>query len=187
MRQFSFCYNHLLQSWRKAGASIEFFSPLADETPPLHADAIYLPGGYPELHGERLASAQIFKQGMMDAANRNVPIYGECGGYMVLGEGLEDGNHRRHEMLGLLPLETSFAKRKLHLGYRTAVPLPLGKNRWPGMISAHEFHYASIVHEGKSTPLFNIRDASGNNLGNAGAQRGSVCGSFLHAIDRWES
>ena len=119
-RAFSFMYPHLLRQWRDAGAEIIPFSPLADEAPDAAADAVWLPGGYPELHAGTLAAAHDFRSGLRTLAGRSVPIHGECGGYMVLGRGLEDADGVRHEMTGLLGLETSFATRKLHLGYRRA-------------------------------------------------------------------
>jgi cobyrinic acid a,c-diamide synthase len=84
-------------------------------------------------------------------------------------------------MLGLLPLETSFAKRKMHLGYRKLEPLP--GSPWQLPLSAHEFHYASIVLEGEAERLFRVRDALGEELGEAGLRVGSVAGSFMHVID----
>ncbi len=178
---FAFAYAHLFEGWRRRGAEILFFSPLADEAPGKDADAIYLPGGYPELHAERLSGASRFRDAMAEAAARGVTIYGECGGYMVLGEGLEDAAGIRHPMLGLLPLETSFAKRKLHLGYRLLEPL--AGSPWEMPLKAHEFHYASIVREGEADRLFRVRDASGEELGEAGLRVGSVSGSFMHIID----
>ncbi len=117
---FCFAYPALLDGWRRAGAELSFFSPLADEPPAPAADAVYLPGGYPELWAGRLAAAASFLGGLRRAAADGKPVYGECGGYMVLGEGLIDADGGRHAMAGLLPLETSFAERRLHLGYRCA-------------------------------------------------------------------
>ena len=77
-----------------------FFSPLANEMPDSHADAVFLPGGYPELHAGKLAAAEAFRQGMHDARDRGVFIYGECGGYMVLGQGLVDAEGNTHRMTG---------------------------------------------------------------------------------------
>jgi cobyrinic acid a,c-diamide synthase len=178
---FAFAYPHLLSGWRAAGASLSFFSPLADEAPDADADAIYLPGGYPELHAGRLASAAGFSAGMRAAADRGAEVYGECGGYMVLGEALEDTDGIRHPMLGLLPLTTSFATRRRHLGYRRAT---MAGFPWDGAVMAHEFHYASIVHEGAAEPLLRASDAVGNDLGSMGLRIGRVGGSFLHVIDR---
>ncbi|PSH69804.1 cobyrinic acid a,c-diamide synthase [Phyllobacterium brassicacearum] len=178
---FAFSYLHLLDGWRRRGAEISFFSPLADEAPAEGSDAIYLPGGYPELHGEQLARATHFAEGIKQAAARGALVYGECGGYMVLGESIEDAAENTHRMLGLLPLETSFAKRKLHLGYRVIEPLEASPFNRP--LTAHEFHYASIVREGNAAKLFRVRDALGEDLGEAGLRVGSVCGSYMHVID----
>src|SRR6185437_5411769 len=143
---FAFLYPAWLDAWRRAGATLGFFSPLADEAPEAAADAVFLPGGYPELHAGRLAGNRRFLDGLRGTAARGAAIYGECGGYMVLGEGLVDGSGRRHAMAGLLPLVTSFAARRLHLGYRALRLLgeaPLGPQG--AAYRGHEFHYASIV------------------------------------------
>lgn len=178
---FAFAYTHLFEGWRRRGAEISFFSPLADEAPDENADAIYLPGGYPELFAGSLASAKNFQSGMRAAATKGVVVYGECGGYMVLGEALEDAQGMSHPMLGLLPLETSFAKRKLHLGYRSLAPLAGAP--WQMPLKAHEFHYATIVREGDAERLFKVRDAMGEECGEAGLRVGSVSGSFMHVVD----
>ncbi|GGD04720.1 cobyrinate a,c-diamide synthase [Aureimonas glaciei] len=178
---FAFAYPHLLGGWRRAGASLSFFSPLADEAPDPDADAVYLPGGYPELHAGRLAVARRFAEGMRAAASRGAAIYGECGGYMMLGDSIEDADGIRHAMLGLLPLSTSFATRRRHLGYRRVA---MSGFPWDGALAAHEFHYASIVHEGAAEPLLRASDAAGTDLGPRGLRIGRVGGSFLHVIDR---
>ena len=178
---FAFCYEHMLLGWRRRGAEISFFSPLADEAPSADADAIYLPGGYPELHAGKLAAAQHFRDGVKAAASRGVRIYGECGGYMVLGEGLVDAAGVHHEMLGLLPVVTSYEKRQRHLGYRRVVPLANSFFEKP--MTAHEFHYSTIVSEGEADRLFAVRDALDTDLGAAGLQRGNIAGSYMHLID----
>jgi cobyrinic acid a,c-diamide synthase len=182
-RAFSFMYPHLLRQWRDAGAEIIPFSPLADEAPDPAADAVWLPGGYPELHAGNLASARNFRAGLRTLADRAVPIHGECGGYMVLGRGLVDADGVRHEMTGLLGLETSFATRKLHLGYRRA---RLQGNCSLGAegteVFGHEFHYASTVSI-NGDPLVDCRDASGGSVPEQGARQGSTTGTFFHVID----
>jgi len=182
---FVFAYPHLLDGWRAAGSEILPFSPLGDQGPDAAADAVFLPGGYPELHPGRLATAERFRAGLRGAAERGVPVYGECGGYMVLGTGLTDARGERHRMAGLLPVETSFAERRLHLGYRKLTlrsDSPLGVKG--GGFRAHEFHYASILSEDTSRRLFDCHDARGDPIPAAGCLRGSVFGSFLHLIDR---
>jgi cobyrinic acid a,c-diamide synthase len=181
---FGFTYPHLLDGWRAAGAEISFFSPLSNQAPP-QACAVFLPGGYPELHAARLAANEAFLQGLRDAAGQGLPVYGECGGYMVLGDSLTDAEGRGHRMAGLLGLETSFANRSLSLGYRrarTLVPSPLGGT---GTVSrGHEFHYSTVSREAGDQRLFAAEDADGADLGERGLARGSVLGSFLHLIDR---
>jgi cobyrinic acid a,c-diamide synthase len=179
---FSFHYPHLLQHWRDLGAEILPFSPLADEAPDASATAIWLPGGYPELHGGRLSAAHNFLGGLRHAAARGACVHGECGGYMVLGQGIVDAEGQRHAMAGMLALETSFARRRLHLGYRCAQLLAdCGLGRRGAVVHGHEFHYASIVSEGDE-PLVECRDASGAAIAERGARRDTVSGSFFHVI-----
>lgn len=179
-RAFAFVYEHMLLGWRRRGAEISFFSPLADEAPGIDCDAVYLPGGYPELHAGALAGASKFHAGMHAAAGRGARVYGECGGYMMLGDGLIDAEGAEHRMLGFVPLVTSFAARKRHLGYRRVTPLG---GFFDSAMTAHEFHYASIVSEGDADRLFEVTDALGAELGKAGLRRDNVAGSFMHLID----
>lgn len=181
---FAFAYEHMLLGWQRRGAEISFFSPLADEAPDDDCDAVILPGGYPELHAGAISGAARFKSGTHSAIGRGIPVYGECGGYMVLGDGLIDAEGTRHEMLGALPLVTSFADKKRHLGYRQLTPLP--GFFWPMELSAHEFHYATTVSEGEADRLFSARDALGADQGEVGLKRGNVAGSFMHVIDRMD-
>ncbi len=176
---FAFAYAHHLTGWRAAGASISFFSPLADEPPAADADAVFLPGGYPELHAGRLAAALRFKAGLVAARDRGALIYGECGGYMALGRTLVDAQGVGHEMAGLLPVETRFDRPRRHLGYRRlshASPLP-----WPARRAGHEFHYSSGA--GSGPPLFSATDALGGELPPMGTIAGRVLGSYAHVID----
>ena len=182
---FAFTYASLLDGWRDAGAQISFFSPLRNEPPEPGADAIYLPGGYPELHGAKLAAAEQFQAGLRAADARGRSIFGECGGYMVLGQGLVDAEGKRHSMIGLLPVETSFSERKLHLGYRTATTKTATALGSVGIAyRGHEFHYAAILSEDNASPLFTTENARGDDLGPSGTSVGTVSGSFIHLIDR---
>jgi cobyrinic acid a,c-diamide synthase len=176
---FSFTYPHILAGWRASGADILPFSPLADEPPPEQADAVWLPGGYPELHAATLSAATRFLTGLHRfAATR--PVHGECGGYMALGAGLIDADGAHHAMAGLLGHATSFARRTLHLGYRQAT-LADG-----AVVRGHEFHYATLADTGTDAPFATLRDAGGTLLGPAGGRRGLVSGSFFHIIAREE-
>jgi cobyrinic acid a,c-diamide synthase len=179
---FSFVYPHVVEAWRSAGAEIIPFSPLADEPPPERADSCWLPGGYPELHADALAAAGRFSAGLRRFAETR-PVHGECGGYMVLGQSIETGDGRHHGMTGLLGHTTSFAKRKLHLGYRAAQLLGDGVLGAKGArLRGHEFHYASLVAPGDDEAFAEISDAEGRSLGRSGGRRGRVTGTFFHAI-----
>lgn len=179
---FSFLYGHLALFWRQAGAELVPFSPLANEAPDPSCDVCWLPGGYPELHAGRLAAAEHFRQGLASFAQTR-PVHGECGGFMVLGEALEDAQGTRHRMTGLLGHVTSFARRKLNLGYREATllsPSVLGQAGTP--LRGHEFHYATVVEAGADAPLAHLRAGDGTDLGSCGGRRGVVSGSFFHVL-----
>ena len=181
---FSFLYPHMAAGWRAAGAELVPFSPLADEPPPADCDAGWLPGGYPELHAGALSQARRFLDGLRDFA-RAKPVHGECGGYMVLGESLEDAEGVTHAMAGLLPVATSYRTRRLHLGYRVATLLAEGPLGGTGArLVGHEFHYASETSAPPTpeTGLAAVTDAEGVPLGLAGHRRGPVTGSFFHWI-----
>jgi cobyrinic acid a,c-diamide synthase len=183
-RAFSFVYPHLLGGWRRAGAEIATFSPLADEPPPDGCDSCWLPGGYPELHAGALASASRFRAGLEHFAQTR-PVHGECGGYMVLGQGLTDADGERHAMTGLLGHATSFARRKLQLGYREArlrIDSPIGSAG--SVVRGHEFHYATLLSPGDDAPLADLTDGQGRQLGPSGGRRERVTGAFFHAIAR---
>ncbi|WP_417820260.1 cobyrinate a,c-diamide synthase [Terasakiella sp.] len=182
-KAYAFAYPALLEHWRNAGAELTFFSPLKDETPDQACDAIYLPGGYPELYATTLAGNADFLNALRSHHDKGTLIFGECGGYMTLGKVLTDRDGRAHEMAGILDLETSFAKRKLHLGYRDVVcktDTPFGSIGQ--RLRGHEFHYATIIKE-EGTALFECTNASGVTLGPSGLARNNCFASFFHLID----
>lgn len=177
---FAFTYAHWLKNWRASGAEISFFSPLLDEGPDVNSDAVFLPGGYPELHGEQLANAHGFAKNLKRAQARNALIYGECGGYMVLGQSLTDKLGKTHKMTGLLPHLSAIDQPRRVLGYRAlrhASPLPWGRK-----LTGHEFHYSSTAAL-SLPPLFEAEDARGAVLPSMGAQHQNVMGSYAHVID----
>ena len=177
---FVFLYPHLLDGWRVMGAQLSFFSPLADEAPAADADAVFLPGGYPELHAEKLAAAGRFKAGLASARARGALLYGECGGFMVLGETLVDKDGVGHAMAGLLPVTTRIDRPKRILGYRRLIQS--GALPWPGHLNGHEFHYSS-ARQTRLPPLFTATDARGEPLPPMGAAIRRVMGSYAHVVD----
>ena len=179
---FSFLYPHLLSHWRASGAEVHFFSPLGDEPPPMHCDFCWLPGGYPELHAGQIAAAENFLGGLRCFAESR-PVHGECGGYMVLGAALTDASGAIHRMAGLIGVETSFAKRRMNLGYRDATLIAAGGLGAAGRkFKGHEFHYSTLTTTGGDEPFANVSDAYGAPPTPSGSRRGAVTGSYFHII-----
>ncbi len=178
---FSFVYPHLVDNWRAAGVEILPFSPLADEAPDKDADMCWLPGGYPELHAGKLAAATTFRTALQKFAETR-PVHGECGGYMAMGTGLVEKGGTRHQMAGLLGLETSYEKRKMHLGYRQAtLHAPMLGHATGTRLRGHEFHYSTILAQ-PDTPLAQVSDSNGVEVPETGSRRGNATGTFFHLI-----
>ncbi|PCI88125.1 MAG: cobyrinic acid a,c-diamide synthase [Hyphomicrobiales bacterium] len=177
---FTFIYPHILAQWRDQGANLSFFSPLADQLPAADIDAVFLPGGYPELFASELASKDNLRHSLQNLAANKAIIYGECGGYMAMGKGLVDSQGVRHKMFDLLDLVTSFEQPKRHLGYRhlshqSALP-------WAANLRGHEFHYTHAL-KANGQALFEATDAQGVSHADMGLQDGNIMGSYAHVID----
>ncbi|QBE63132.1 cobyrinate a,c-diamide synthase [Pseudoduganella lutea] len=171
---FVFVYAANLDVMQRLGASIVYFSPLADEPVPPEADAVYLPGGYPELHAPRLAEAGIWRASIRAAHADGVPILAECGGMMALAETLDDGATDAHNpwpMAGLLPGRVFVQKRLAGLGPQ-AMPTPQGTLR------GHTFHYSRLE---SNAPVmeYTSKNPSGAQ-GEAVYRIGSLTASYFH-------
>ena len=172
---FRFAYPHWLTGREHR------FSPLANQRVSDDADFVFLPGGYPELHAAKLSKADAFWDSLRAAAARGVTIYGECGGYMVLGEALTV-NGTRFPMAGLLPVATHYTTGGARtLGYRS---LTAPEDFWAGTaLKGHEFHASSA--ECLAPPsLFHAADSRQASLGLHGHQISNILGSYIHIIDR---
>lgn len=167
---FSFVYAANLDTLRALGAELRFFSPLADSELP-EADAVYLPGGYPELHTAAIAG----NTGMRDALARfdaaGKPIVAECGGMMSLFETLSDRDGQSQRMFGLLPGATTMRSRLQALGLQ-AVDLGAGELR------GHSFHYSSLVTP--LTPIARAHNPNGRHSEEAVYRRGRLTASYVH-------
>nr|WP_197536208.1 cobyrinate a,c-diamide synthase [Komagataeibacter medellinensis] len=179
---FSFLYAHMVAGWRAAGAELLPFSPLADEGPAPDCDACWLPGGYPELHAGQLAQAARFRTELAHFAHTR-PVHGECGGFMVLGESLTDKAGETHRMTGLLGHATSFATRRMNLGYRAAtLRHDCAVGAAGTRLRGHEFHYATLTDPGTDEPLADMQDGYGTPRPPGGLRRGLVSGTFFHVL-----
>ncbi len=134
---FSFVYNANLDTLRALGARLCFFSPLANQPVPVGAHALYLPGGYPELHLAALAGNIASRDSICAHHAAGRPLVAECGGMLALLESLTDAAGRSAPMLGLLPGQGVMADRLVNLGMHS-LTLPEGEVR------GHTFHHARV-------------------------------------------
>jgi cobyrinic acid a,c-diamide synthase len=182
---FCFYYPENLELLAEAGAAIEFFSPLRGEAPCPDAAGVYLGGGYPELHGSTLASNSGLWRALKELRARDAPIYAECGGFMVLTQGLIDRDGRRWPMAGLIPGVVRMSDKLAALGYRHAVALRPNLLTDDGnALRGHEFRYSSWVRdepvaaEGLAWQMRGTRaDAPADSGGFA---EGNLLASYLH-------
>jgi cobyrinic acid a,c-diamide synthase len=143
---FHFRYPETSELLQAVGLEPVSWSPLADQPLPAAAQAIVLPGGYPELHAERLETCRRSLGELGAAAARGVPIIAECGGLLVLGASLEDGAGQPRTMAGVLPFQAR--RGELSLGYREAQAGADGLLVRRGEIyQGHEFHRWQIAIE----------------------------------------
>jgi cobyrinic acid a,c-diamide synthase len=171
---FAFIYRANLDLLAAMGATLEFFSPLADKTLPI-ADAYYFPGGYPELHLEALSANTGLREGLLAAFAAGKPILAECGGMMAMFDAITDSEGRRVPMWGLLPGEVRMQPRLGGLGLQS-IELP------EGTLRGHTFHYS--VTDTALSPLTKATRQSGTE-GEAVYRVGRLTASYLHAY--WPS
>ncbi|MTV41691.1 cobyrinate a,c-diamide synthase [Duganella radicis] len=169
---FMFLYPANLDILRAMGATLKFFSPLADETVPAEADAVYLPGGYPELHAEQLSQAHNWTASIRAAHAAGMPILAECGGMMALAETLADQSGAIWEMAGLLPGAVAMQPRLAGLGSQ-GLPTP------QGVLRGHTFHYSKLA-TGLAPAAYTIKHPSAIQ-GEAWYRAGSLSASYFHA------
>ncbi|WP_343627718.1 cobyrinate a,c-diamide synthase [Roseateles sp.] len=167
---FSFIYPANLDLLRALGAEVTTFSPLAGDPLP-DCDALWLPGGYPELHAEALASHPTFFASLRDHLAANKPMLAECGGMLALLDTLADADGREHPMASLIPGRSATQKRLAALGLQTIA--------WPeGELRGHTFHYSTM-----DTPLAPIATATNPNAGRATEAlyaAGPLRASYIH-------
>ena len=168
-RAFCFLYEQNLDCLRAMGAELVFFSPLADLHLP-ETDAIYLPGGYPELYAKTLANNESLRADIQSHVAKDKPLLAECGGMMYLTEALLDGDGRSHEMLGVLPGIATMQNKLSAIGSQQA-------EISGQIIRGHTFHYSTLQ---TSLPATVQAKTSDERDGEAIYQLGSVTASYLH-------
>ncbi|SMC25422.1 cobyrinic acid a,c-diamide synthase [Desulfacinum hydrothermale DSM 13146] len=181
---FCFYYQDNLDLLEAAGARLRFFSPLAGESVPEDAQAVYLGGGYPEVHAARLSENRAFFQDLGRLASQGRPIYAECGGLMALSRSVQLVSGDVFPMAGLLPFRTRMLRRRKALGY---VEVVLAENTLLGprgtRLRGHEFHYSEIVDEDGRFPCRLVYRLTGRKFRSErpeGYRVGSVLASYVH-------
>jgi cobyrinic acid a,c-diamide synthase len=178
-KAFSFYYEDNLDLLRDAGAEILRFSPLVDRIIPDRADAVYIGGGYPELHAEELSRNRSMLGSIHAWTDAGKPLYAECGGLMYLSKGIRDFDNRFFAMAGVFPFETRMTK-KPRLGYREIL---LNEDCIIGsrgeIYRGHEFHYSEI-REGAPGQVYALRDSRGKVLPAEGFRYKNTLVSYVH-------
>ena len=169
---FAFLYPANLATLRAMGAELLFFSPLADDPVPAAADAVYLPGGYPELHAQTLAEASRWRSSIRAAHARGTPVWAECGGMMALAESLTDQLGANWPMAGLLPGSVAMQPRLAGLGSQ-------GLTTPQGLLRGHTFHYSRL--ETPAQPVAHTVKHPSGAQGEAVYRLGSLSASYFHA------
>ena len=167
---FAFLYRANLDLLRTMGAELIFFSPLADERLP-EADSVYLPGGYPELHLQRLAANTGMKNALHEHHARGKPIVAECGGMLYLLESLTDAAGTRAEMAGVLPGHAVMQSKLANLGLQS-VALP------EGTLRGHSYHHSRT--ETSLVPFALTEDKRPRGRAEAVYRQGRLHASYLH-------
>jgi len=173
---FSFIYPANVALLEALGAHVHYFSPLADEAPPSDTDALYLPGGYPELHAAALAANARSAAAVRAHAAAGKPLVAECGGMLYLLDKLTDTQGVSTSMLGLLPGHATMQTRFTALGMQQI-------DSTHGPVTGHTFHYSKL-----GTPLSPLRSATrpqGDAPGEAIYRVGSIVATYMHAY--WPS
>jgi cobyrinic acid a,c-diamide synthase len=169
---FAFLYPANLDCLKAMGAAIQFFSPLADEAVPEMADAVYLPGGYPEMHAQALSQAACWQASMRFAYTQNKPILAECGGMMALAGSLTDLEGKAWPMVGLLPGDVKMQNRLAALGMQGWATLQ-------GELRGHAFHYSKF--ETVVVPHAHAVERLTGGPGEAIYRQGTLTASYFHA------
>lgn len=139
---FCFYYEDNLDLLKKLGARIRYFSPLRDQNIPPEASALYLGGGYPELHAKALSENKTMLSSIREAIRNGMPCIAECGGYLYLKESIEDPDGKRWEMTGVLQGSSQDTGKLGRFGYITVTAKKGGLLGPEGtQFRAHEFHH----------------------------------------------
>ena len=177
---FSFYYEDNLDLLREQGAEIVWFSPMTDSSLPSGLDALYLGGGYPELHAKQLSDNRRMLEEVRAFAASGRPVYAECGGMLYLSESLsvEEGSYG---MAGVLPLSMQMTDRLVHFGYVTVEfteDCLLGRKGT--VVRGHSFHHSRIASQGEVATNYHVQYSMSGKEELEGFRQGNVLASYIH-------
>lgn len=173
---FSFIYPANIDCLSALGATLSYFSPLADELVSADADALYLPGGYPELHAATLAANTRTQASIKEHVARKRPIVAECGGMLYLLDSLTDIEGTQHDMLGVLPGEATMQRKLARLAMQRI-------DTTHGALTGHTFHYSTL--NTPMQPILNATHATTGTEGEAIYRRELTTATYMHTY--WPS
>jgi len=175
---FNFYYEENLALLRAKGATLQFFSPLANEPVPAEADGLYIGGGFPEEFAQTLAANTVVKQSIREAIAKGLPTLAECGGFMYLTEAITDSHGERYDMVGVIPGEVAMQTKLAALGYReifgTVDNFLIGPE---DQAKGHEFHYSKYSGS-HSAPAYETIGRFGKKQ--EGYQLGNLVAGYTH-------
>jgi len=171
---FHFYYAANLLWLREKCVEIVNFSPLHDNQVPDNVDAIILGGGFPEIFAEKISSNKNMLNSIKKTIELGIPCYAECGGLMVLAEGLKLQSGKLLPMVGVIPGIVEMTKQLQHFGY-CKIDIPKF-----GEVRGHEFHYSSWLLEGKEANLWSVTRYSTGKTRREGYSQPNLHASYVH-------
>lgn len=184
---YCFYYRENLECLEASGLQVKRFSPVNGDMLP-DADAVYLGGGYPELHADDLAENRDFLEGVKNMSDEGRPVLGECGGLMSMCSGMVDKEGKRHRMIGIFGCDSVFVNKRHGPTYVIADANdsnPLFK----GQVRAHEYHYSEVEASKDDDYGFSLRRGAGITDSKDGLVRRNTIGTYMHqhalSTDDW--
>lgn len=178
---FNFYYPDNLELLEAAGAQLKYFSPLAGEGIPSEADGIYLGGGFPEEFAALIADNVLFLEGLREAVRGDMPLFAECGGYMVLAETLTNREGLTYNMAGIIPAQVQMQAKRAALGYREARAVEDSFLLEKGdVIRGHEFHYSTMTYQEEGSIPYAYETKGLRGMKQEGYARGNVVAGYTH-------
>ncbi len=181
-KAFCFYYQDNIEILEAAGAEIVYFSPMTDQNLPENISGIYLGGGYPELFATELSNNESLLNEIKVMSENQMPIYGECGGFMYLCEEITDHEGNVWPMSGCLPFSLKMLTKLKALGYREVTlekESLLGKKGL--VVRGHEFHYSEVINQNENIKtIYNVTKRALNALSTEGYVSKNTLGSYIH-------